>query len=207
MTTNRRITRLFLALFLFTSAFGTAALAQSETPESTTATRVAYFPVSVEGAYQPLPSADIDQVFLAALKASAPDLEWVPMTLDLGDVDPETAVQSALAAARDAGAELIAWGDIRFDRSSQTARGDSFNRGRLKLLITAEADIQVVRVSDQERILSQPTMVTSTDLSNAYTETGDPDTEKRLAKDSLKEAAESVVDVVRKRLSAAPSAP
>lgn len=207
MRTDRFLRRLLMACFLLTGSL----LAQPATtpaplttpPPSTppaAVTRVAYFPVKLVGSYQPLSAAQVDETFLAALKAGGSNLEWVPLTLELANVNPETAIEQALAAAQADGAQLIAWGDIRFDRSSQTARGDSFNRGRLKLLITAEANIQVVRVSDQERLLSQPTMVTSTDLSNAYTETGDPETEARLAKESLREAADSVAGVIRKRL-------
>lgn len=66
-------------------------------------------------------------------------------------------------------------------------------------MITAIADIQVMTVADQQRILSQPTMVTSSSQSKAFTETGDPQTEQKLARDSVVEAATTIVDVIRKR--------
>jgi hypothetical protein len=161
--------------------------------------KVAYVTITVRGDYQPLDSATVNSVLLEAFKDSAPELEFVPLQVDAESLDPEAAVEQALATARAEGADLIAWGSVSFERAAQNSRGDVFNQGRLKLLITAIADIQVASVPTQERILNQPTMVTSTDQSSAFTETGDPQLEIRLARESLTEAAQTIVGVVRQR--------
>ena len=173
--------------------------ALAEDAVTTKITKVAYVPITVRGDYQPLDAAAVNELFLQTLKASAPELEFFPLQVDMESLDPDAVVKQAFATAQANGAEMIAWGSVSFQRSSQTSRTDAFNRGRLKYLITAIADIQVASVANQERILSQPTMVTSSDQSNSFTETGDPQTELRLAKESVAQAAKSIVEVVRKR--------
>lgn len=183
--------RLLLALF---ALFGfTGALAQP--------VKVAYVPITVSGDYQPLDSASVSQLLLQSLRSAAPELEFVELQVDMDSLDPEAEIAKALQTAKESGATYVAWGEVSFQRSAQPSRGDVYNAGRLKLLITAIADIQVATVEDGKRVLSQPTMVTSSGQSRAFTETGDPQTEQRLARDSVSEAARAIVEVVRKRTS------
>ena len=161
--------------------------------------RVAYVPISVTGEYKPLDTDTVSKLLLQSLKSAAPDLEFVELQVDMESLDPEAEVAKAIQTAKENGATYIAWGDVSFQRAAQPSRGDVFNAGRLKLMITAIADIQVMTVADQQRILSQPTMVTSSGQSRAFTETGDPQTEQKLARDSVTEAASTIVDVIRQR--------
>lgn len=169
--------------------------------------RVAYVPISVTGDYQPLDTAAVSQLMLQSLRSSAPELEFVELQVDMESLDPEAEIARAMQTAKEGGATYIAWGDVSFQRSAQPSRGDVYNAGRLKLMITAIADIQVATVADGQRILSQPTMVTSSGQSRAFTETGDPQTELRLARESVSEAAKAIVEVVRQRAAKAAPTP
>ncbi len=176
-----------------------AALASAPAWAQTGPVRVAYIPVTVRGDYQPLDAATVNELMLECLRKEAPELEFVMLQVDLDSFDVEGEVERAVQTARQNGAAMIAWGEVGFQRSAQTSRGDTFYRGRLKLLVTAIADIQVASVESGERILSQPTIVTSSGQSNAFTEDGDPETEKRLASDCVRESAKAILEVVRQR--------
>lgn len=170
-------------------------------------TRVAYLPIGLEGDYRPLDEEAVAEMMLAGLKAGGEGLEFVPLAVNHTSSELQGEMESVLQAAQESGAELLVWGSVRFKRSALPSRGSSFYAGRLKLVITAEADVGVLRVADRSRLLSQPTIVSSTGQSRSFVEDGDPALEKKLARDSLQEASRSIVEVVRKRRAAAPATP
>lgn len=167
----------------------------ADTPPPSSATvKVGYVPFTVEGDYQPLDSATTNDLLLKAFKEAAPDFEFVPVNLDNVPFNADQAYLLAKAQ----GFDLIAWGTVSYEIHSQTSR-DLDQMGRLKYLITAIGDIQVSSVARMERVLTMPTSVTSTDLSDAFTETGDPQLAKRLAKESLQDVGETIIAVLRQR--------
>lgn len=161
-------------------------------------TRVAYVPVTLEGDYLPVDQARLNEVLMAAFQKSAPELEFVPLQMNWND-NLGNIFEEAAQAARQEGADLIAWGTVSFEKATDRNRTDLYNRGRLKFMVTVNANIQVASASDGSRILAQPTQVTSTEQSQALADSGDPELEKKLAEEGLREAAATIVDVVQRR--------
>ncbi len=166
----------------------------AQTPPPPAPIKVALVPVAVEGKYQPLTAEEVNSLLLETVRAEAPDVNFVVVQRDPSSWTPET----ALAEAEKENVVLITWGRVSFDRASENIR-KPFRFGQLKLLITVNADIQIGWVPGNKRILTSPTIVTTPGDSNAMTEGGDPETEKKLARAGVVEVAKSLVEIVRQR--------
>ena len=100
--------------------------------------KVALVPVAVEGKYQPLTAEEVNALLLETVRAEAPDVDFVVIQRDPSSWTPKTALEEA----QKENIEMITWGYVTFDRASENIRRE-MSLGRLKLLITVNANIQI----------------------------------------------------------------
>ncbi len=96
-------------------------------------------PLRVSGDYQPLNSQQTTEILTMQLEKHS------QASYRILEMDGPYFLEDALEAARAAEADLIVWGSVRYRKASQGSR-DPFTRGRLKLHVAAQANLNVAWV-------------------------------------------------------------
>lgn len=187
-----RGTRLLLVCWLLGQLVGGAAAEEAQV------VTVGLLPVTVEGDYQPLTSEQATSLLFQGLQASKTRASLVLLERQ----DNLKGLPQVLEYGQQKGLDLVFWGVVRFRKGAvpDLAPG-SFTRGRLEIQVATEADLQVAFVPQAKLVLSQPTMVVSSRKTLSWV-TGDThhlSVEQSIAANSLREVADSLVYVVRRR--------
>ena len=183
----KRVTKL-LVLLLLLSVNG---LAQEQI-------RVGFLPVTVQGDFQPLTSEQATTLLFQGLQDNEPKVELILL-------DRQDSIQTlpqAVELGKSQNLDMVIWGDIRFRKDSYTDKSPSpYYRGRVSLQVATEGDLMAAWIPEEKLVLSQPTIVTSNKKTRSWIsdDVRDLSDEQAMAANALKEVADSLVVVLRKR--------
>jgi len=183
----KRVTKL-LVLLLLLSVHG---LAQEQI-------RVGFLPVTVEGDFQPLTSEQATTLLYQGLQANKPEVELVLLERQ----DSIQTLPQAVALGRSQNLDMVIWGDVRFRKDSYTDMSPSpYYRGKVSLQVATEGDLMAAWIPEEKLVLSQPTIVTSNKKTRSWIsdDVRDLSDEQAMAANALREVADSLVIVLRKR--------
>jgi len=183
----KRVTKL-LVLLLLLSVHG---LAQEQI-------RVGFLPVTVEGDFQPLTSEQATTLLYQGLQANKPEVELVLLERQ----DSIQTLPQAVALGRSQNLDMVIWGDVRFRKDSYTDMSPSpYYRGKVSLQVATEGDLMAAWIPEEKLVLSQPTIVTSNKKTRSWISDDGRDLsdEQAMAANALREVADSLVIVLRKR--------
>lgn len=183
----KRVTKL-LVLLLLLSVNG---LAQEQI-------RVGFLPVTVQGDFQPLTSEQATTLLFQGLQDNEPKVELILL-------DRQDSIQTlpqAVELGKSQNLDMVIWGDVRFRRDSYTDMSPSpYYRGKVSLQVATEGDLMAAWIPEEKLVLSQPTIVTSNKKTRSWIsdDVRDLSDEQAMAANALKEVADSLVIVLRKR--------
>lgn len=160
--------------------------------------RVGFLPVSVEGDFQPLTSEQATTLLYQGLQDNKPKVELVLLARQ----DSVQTLPQAVALGKSQNLDMIIWGDIRFRKDSYTDMSPSpYYRGKVSLQVATEGDLMAAWIPEEKLVLSQPTIVTSNKKTRSWIsdDVRDLSDEQAMAANALREVADSLVVVLRKR--------
>ena len=178
----------FLVLLVLLSVTG---LAQEQI-------RVGFLPVTVQGDFQPLTSEQATALLYQGLQDNKPKVELVLL-------DRQDSIQTlpqAVALGKSQNLDMVIWGEVRFRKDSYTDMSPSpYYRGKVSLQVATEGDLMAAWIPEEKLVLSQPTIVTSNKKTRSWIsdDVRDLSDEQAMAANALKEVADSLVVVLRKR--------
>ena len=108
----------------------------------------------------------------------------------------------AVALGRSQNLDMVIWGDVRFRKDSYTDMSPSpYYRGKVSLQVATEGDLMAAWIPEEKLVLSQPTIVTSNKKTRSWIsdDVRDLSDEQAMAANALREVADSLVIVLRKR--------
>jgi hypothetical protein len=159
---------------------------------------VGILPVTVAGDYKPLNSEDATTLLYQGLLANEPKAKVILLERQ----DSIQTLPQALAYAKSKQLDMIIWGRVWFKKDAYTNYTPSpYYRGRVKLQVATEAALNVAWVPTDKLVLSQPTIVVSNKKTRSWI-TDDfrhLNDEQSMAANSIREVANSLIHVVRKR--------
>jgi hypothetical protein len=181
----------FTKLLLFLLLLSVNGLAQEQI-------RVGFLPVTVQGEFQPLTSEQATTLLFQGLQDNKPKVQLVLL-------DRQDSIQTlpqAVELGKSQNLDMVIWGDIRFRKDSYTDKSPSpYYRGRVSLQVATEGDLMAAWIPEEKLVLSQPTIVTSNKKTRSWIsdDVRDLSDEQAMAANALKEVADSLVVVLRKR--------
>lgn len=160
--------------------------------------RVGFLPVIVEGDFQPLTSEQATTLLYQGLQDNKPKVELVLLERQ----DSVQTLPQAVALGKSQNLDMIIWGNIRFKKDSYTDMSPSpYYRGKVSLQVATEGDLMAAWIPEEKLVLSQPTIVTSNKKTRNWIsdDVRDLSDEQVMAANALREVADSLVIVLRKR--------
>ena len=159
--------------------------------------KVGIIPVTVAGDYKPLNAEQATSLLYQGLLANKPKAKVVLLKRQ----DDVVMVSQALEVAKAEQLDIIIWGRMRFKKDSYTDLSPSlYYRGRLDVQIATEANLEAVWVPTEKVILSQPTLVVSSEKTLSWVEDdSNLSSEQAMAANSIREVADSLIHVLRRR--------
>jgi hypothetical protein len=160
--------------------------------------KVGIIPVTVGGTYKPLDAEQATSLLYQGLLANNPKAKIILLERQ----DDVVMVNQALDVAKKEQLDMIIWGRMRFRKDAYTDRSPSpYYRGRLDIQVATEANLEAVWVPTEKVVLSQPTLVVSSEktLSWVDDDSRNLSVEQSIAANSVREVANSLIHVLRKR--------
>lgn len=160
--------------------------------------RVGFLPVIVEGDFQPLTSEQATTLLYQGLQDNKPKVELVLLERQ----DSVQTLPQAVALGKSQNLDMVIWGNIRFKKDSYTDMSPSpYYRGKVSLQVATEGDLMAAWIPEEKLVLSQPTIVTSNKKTRNWIsdDVRDLSDDQAMAANALREVADSLVVVLRKR--------
>ena len=160
--------------------------------------RVGFLPVTVKGDFQPLTSEQATTLLYQGLQDNKPKVELVLLERQ----DSIQTLPQAVALGKSQNLDMVIWGDVRFRKDSYTNMSPSpYYRGKVSLQVATEGDLMSAWIPEEKLVLSQPTIVTSNKKTRSWIsdDVRDLSDEQAMAANALREVADSLIVVLRKR--------